>query len=145
MTIADTPHSTPGHTASKPDQHSPHAHHGHGHGPHHDGDEATRRPWTLLAIALAAQILVVVDISVVNTPLPTIGHSLHLRGSDLQWLVTAYLLMSGGGLLLGGRIADVFPRRRVFLTGLAVFTMASVSSALAGRPPPTPARSAPAA
>ena len=85
----------------------------------------------MLAIALAAQILVVLDISVVNTALPTIGRSLHLRGGDLSWLVTAYLLMSGGGLLLGGRIADLFPRRRVFLTGLAVFTMASVSSALA--------------
>jgi EmrB/QacA subfamily drug resistance transporter len=131
MTIADAPHSTPGHTASKPERHSPRAHHGHGHGPHHDGDEGARRPWTVLVIALAAQILVVLDISVVNTALPTIGHSLHLRGGDLQWLVTAYLLMSGGGLLLGGRIADVFPRRRVFLTGLAVFTMASVASALA--------------
>src|ERR1700712_16199 len=68
-----------------------------------------RKPWTVLAIALAAQVLVVLDISVVNTALPTIGRSLDLRGTDLQWLVTAYLVMSGGGLLLGGRIADVFP------------------------------------
>ena len=67
--------------------------------------------------ALTAQILVVLDISVVNTALPTIGRSLHLASSDLQWMVTAYLLMSGGGLLLGGRIADLLPRHRVFMTG----------------------------
>ena len=118
-------------TARKPHHHSPDAHHSHDPATQHDGDDGVRRPWTVLAIALAAQILVVLDISVVNTALPTIGHSLHLHGSDLQWLVTAYLLMSGGGLLLGGRIADVFPRRRVFLTGLAIFTMASAGSALA--------------
>ena len=65
-------------------------------------DDSSRRPWTVLALALTAQILVVLDISVVNTALPTIGRSLHLASSDLQWMVTAYLLMSGGGLLLGG-------------------------------------------
>jgi EmrB/QacA subfamily drug resistance transporter len=131
MTTTDAPPTTQGHTRRKPHRHSPHAHNGHGPSTHRDGDDGARRPWTVLAMALAAQILVVLDISVVNTALPTIGHSLHLRGGDLQWLVTAYLLMSGGGLLLGGRIADLFPRRRVFLTGLAVFTMASVGSALA--------------
>ena len=80
---------------------------------------ATRKSWALLAVALAAQILVVLDISVVNTALPTIGRALDLDGSDLQWLVTAYLMMSGGGLLLGGRIADLLSRRGVFLTGLS--------------------------
>ena len=132
MTTTDAPPATHGDAGRMPHGHSPHAHHGYGAGLHLDSDDGARRPWTVLAIALAAQILVVLDISVVNTALPTIGHSLHLRGGDLQWLVTAYLLMSGGGLLLGGRIADVFPRRRVFLTGLAVFTMGSVISALAG-------------
>jgi EmrB/QacA subfamily drug resistance transporter len=110
--------------------------HGHGHGPQvgtaHPGDSGPRRPWTVLILALAAQILVVLDISVVNTALPAIGRSLDLRSGDLQWLVTAYLLTSGGGLLLGGRIADVFPRRRVFLTGMAIFTTASMASGLAG-------------
>src|SRR3954468_20585535 len=77
-----------------------------------------RRSWAVLAIALTAQLLVVLDISVVNTALPTIGTALSLHGGDLQWLVTAYLLMSGGGLLLGGRVADLLPRRRVFLSGL---------------------------
>ena len=86
----------------------------------------------MLALALAAQILVVLDITVVNTALPTIGRSLRLGSADLQWLVTAYLLMSGGGLLLGGRIADLLSGRRVFLTGLSVFTIASLCSGFAG-------------
>jgi EmrB/QacA subfamily drug resistance transporter len=109
----------------------------HHHGPHaghpHDSDdvEAERRPWTVLALALVAQALVVLDISVVNTALPTIGRSLSLGSSDLQWMVTAYLLMSGGGLLLGGRIADLVPRRRVFMGGMLVFTAASLSSGFA--------------
>jgi EmrB/QacA subfamily drug resistance transporter len=85
----------------------------------------------VLAVALAAQILVVLDISVVNTALPSIGASLGLAGSEMQALVTAYLVMSGGALLLGGRIADLLDRRRVFLTGLAVFTLASLFSGFA--------------
>ncbi|HEV2885497.1 MAG TPA: MFS transporter [Jatrophihabitans sp.] len=99
--------------------------------PHPDTDDGSRRPWTVLAVALAAQILVVLDISVVNTALPSIAHSLSLGSGDLQWLVTAYLMMSGGGLLLGGRIADLLPRRNVFLTGLSVFTLASLFSGFA--------------
>ena len=71
------------------------------------------------------------DISVVNTALPSIGSALHLEGGQLQWLVTAYLMMSGGGLLLGGRIADLLSRRGVFLTGLALFTVASLVSGFA--------------
>ena len=97
-------------------------------------DQAPHRTqsWTVLTLALTAQILVVLDISVVNAALPTIGRSLHLDSTDLQWLVTAYLLLSGGGLLLGGRIADLLPRRGVFLTGLTVFTTASLFSGFAG-------------
>jgi EmrB/QacA subfamily drug resistance transporter len=94
-------------------------------------ESASREPWTVLALALVAQVLVVLDISVVNTALPTIGRSLDLRSSDMQWMVTAYLLMSGGGLLLGGRIADLLPRRRVFMTGILVFTAASLASGFA--------------
>jgi EmrB/QacA subfamily drug resistance transporter len=96
-----------------------------GHGP------GARRSWAVLAVALTAQILVVLDISVVNTALPTIGRSLALDGNQLQWLVTAYLMMSGGGLLLGGRIADLVSRRKVFLTGLGLFTGASLVSGFA--------------
>ncbi len=96
------------------------------------GPEAgTRRPWTVLAIALVAQVLVVLDISVVNTALPSIADSLDLRENDLQAIVTAYLMCSGGGLLLGGRIADLLSRRTVFLVGLALFTVASLASGFA--------------
>jgi EmrB/QacA subfamily drug resistance transporter len=98
-----------------------------------DADSASeqRTSWAVLALALVAQVLVVLDISVVNTALPTIGDALRLSSSDLQWLVTAYLLISGGGLLLGGRIADLLPRRRVFITGMAIFTTSSLLSGLA--------------
>src|SRR3954465_14546565 len=89
-----------------------------------DDEHGPRKPWALLGVALAAQILVVLDISVVNTALPSIGRSLDLGGSTMQWLVPAYLMMSGGGLLLGGRVADLLSRRTVFLTGLALFTAA---------------------
>src|SRR5947209_19406244 len=81
--------------------------------------DGPRVSWAVLAVALTAQILVVLDISVVNTALPSIGSALKLRSGELQWLVTAYLMMSGGGLLLGGRIADLLSRRRVFLAALA--------------------------
>ena len=94
-------------------------------------DAGPRKSWAVLALALTAQILVVLDISVVNTALPVIGESLRLGSSDLQWLVTAYLLLSGGGLLLGGRIADLLPRHRVFLTGMTIFTAASLASGFA--------------
>lgn len=87
--------------------------------------------WAVMALALVAQVLVVLDISVVNAALPSIGRSLHLSSSDLPWLVTAYLLTSGGGLLLGGRIADLLPRKHVFLSGMAVFTTASLLSGFA--------------
>ena len=99
----------------------------------HGGPEPTeeRRSWAVLTLALVAQILVVLDISVVNTALPTIGADLQLTSGDLQWVVTAYLLMSGGGLLLGGRITDLLSRRRVLITGLAVFTTASLVSGFA--------------
>ena len=89
------------------------------------------KSWAVLAVALVAQVLVVLDISVVNTALPTIGAHLHLSSGDLQWVVTAYLLVSGGGLLLGGRIADLWSRRRVLVTGLAIFTTGSLVSGLA--------------
>ena len=94
-------------------------------------DSGPHRSWAVLALALTAQILVVLDVSVVNTALPAIGRSLRLGGADLQWLITAYLLMSGGGLLLGGRIADLLSRRHVFLAGLTVFTGASLFSGFA--------------
>lgn len=120
-----SPHTRP-HHADQPQHHGAHPQ------LHHAEPDGPRRSWAVLAVALIAQVLVVLDISVVNTALPSIGESLNLRSGDLQWLVTAYLMMSGGGLLLGGRIADLLSRRRVFLTGLAVFTGASLLSGFAG-------------
>jgi EmrB/QacA subfamily drug resistance transporter len=94
-------------------------------------DSEPRQSWAVMVLALVAQVLVVLDISVVNAALPSIGQSLNLTSSDMPWLVTAYLLTSGGGLLLGGRIADLLPRRRVLLTGMTIFTTASLLSGLA--------------
>ncbi len=93
-----------------------------------------RRPWTVLALMLAAQVMVVLDVSVVNVALPSIASDLHLTSADYQWAVSAYVLLSGGLLLLGGRMADLFDRRRMFLTGLAVFTLGSLVSGLAASP-----------
>lgn len=97
----------------------------------HQSDTEPHRSWAVMVLALVAQLLVVLDISVVNAALPTIGRSLHLASSDLPWLVTAYLLTSGGGLLLGGRIADLLPRKVVFLAGTTAFTTASLLSGFA--------------
>ena len=112
--------------------HSPTPHHP-DHPSGHAPDEP-RRPWTVLALMLAAQVMVVLDVSVVNVALPSIATDLHLSSGDYQWTVSAYVLLSGGFLLLGGRMADLFDRRRVFLTGLAVFTLGSLVSGLAGTP-----------
>jgi EmrB/QacA subfamily drug resistance transporter len=77
------------------------------------------------------QFMVILDATVVNVALPSIGRSLGFAPGDLQWVVTAYVLMTGGLMLLGGRSADLLGRRAVFLTGLVVFTAASLASALA--------------
>jgi EmrB/QacA subfamily drug resistance transporter len=115
-----------------PSKEHPHTSNHHGNNHHGENEpDPQKKSWAILVLALVAQILVVLDISVVNTALPTIGADLQLSSGDLQWLVTAYLLMSGGGLLLGGRIADLLSRRRVLLTGLAVFTTASLVSGFA--------------
>src|SRR5215472_1539237 len=75
--------------------------------------------------------MVILDATVVNVALPSIGRSLHVAAGDLQWVVTAYVLLSGGLVLLGGRAADVAGRRRMFLAGLSVFTASSLASGLA--------------
>jgi EmrB/QacA subfamily drug resistance transporter len=90
-----------------------------------------RISWLPLALLAAAQFMVILDITVVNVALPSIGAELHFVPTDLQWVVTAYVLFSGGLLLLGGRAADLIGRRRVFLAGLALFTAASLASGLA--------------
>jgi EmrB/QacA subfamily drug resistance transporter len=86
----------------------------------------------VLVLLCAAQFMVILDITVVNIALPSIQSDLGIALKDLQWVVTAYTLAFGGLLLLGGRAADLLGRRRVFLSGLAVFTVASLGAALAG-------------
>jgi EmrB/QacA subfamily drug resistance transporter len=80
---------------------------------------------------LMAQFMVVLDVSVVNVALPSIGKSLSFSSGDYQWVVSAYVLLSGGLLLFGGRLSDLFDRRTMFLTGLSTFTIASLVSATA--------------
>ena len=90
-----------------------------------------RGPWSLMILLSVAQFMVILDATVVNVALPSIARSLGLAAGNLQWVVTAYVLASGGLVLLGGRAADVAGRRRVFLAGLTVFTVASLASGLA--------------
>ena len=93
-----------------------------------------RRSWTVFGLMIAAQIMVIIDVSVVNVALPSISDGLHLSATDYQWTVSAYVLLSGGLLLLGGRIADLLNRRRAFLAGVGLFTTASLASGLAQSP-----------
>ena len=92
---------------------------------------AKTRWWALTAVSLAT-LMCYLDNNVVNVALPTIERSLHLSVSGLEWIVSSYLLVLGGLLLVGGRVADVFGRRRIFLTGLVIFTLSSLAAGLAG-------------
>ncbi|MFJ8080849.1 MFS transporter [Streptomyces sp. NPDC096205] len=87
--------------------------------------------WPVVGIACAGQFLVVLDISVVNVALPSIRSDLALSGTALQWVVNAYAIAFAGFLLLGGRAGDLYGRKRMFLTGLALFTLASLGGGLA--------------
>ena len=89
------------------------------------------RRWRAFSLLAVAYFMVVVDLTIVNVALPTIGRKLHFPESDLQWVVTAYSLTFGGLLLLGGRAADLLGRRRLFMTGLAIFIGGSLACALA--------------
>ena len=92
---------------------------------------AESRPWRAFALLLATYFITIVDFTIVNVALPTIGLKLHFHESNLQWVVTAYGLTLGGFLLLGGRAADLLGRRRVLLVGIATFTAASLACGLA--------------
>src|SRR6201987_5787572 len=83
------------------------------------------RRWWILAILAIAQLMIVVDASIVNIALPSAQHALHISTADRQWVITAYTLTFGGLLLLGGRIADYMGRKRMFLVGLVGFAAAS--------------------
>jgi len=88
----------------------------------------------VLFLLCAAQFAVALDFSILNIALPTLGRDLHMTQADLQWGMTAFALPSGGFLLLFGRIADQAGRRRIFVTGLALFTAASVLATVAWSP-----------
>ena len=87
--------------------------------------------WVILSIACIAQFMVVLDVSIVNVALPRMSHDLHFSLSSAQWVVNAYVLTFAGFLLLGGRAADIFGRRRVYLLGIAIFTLASIGAGFA--------------
>jgi EmrB/QacA subfamily drug resistance transporter len=103
-----------------------HRHHGGStsHGPKAGG--------ALLGVLLVAQLMVILDITAVNIALPSLAKDLQLSGSNIAWTITSYTLIFGSMLLFGGRAADLLGRRRMFLTGLAVFTTSSFASAIAG-------------
>ena len=87
--------------------------------------------WRAFAVLAVSFFMTVVDLTIVNVALPTIGRDLHFSESNLQWVVTAYGITFGGFLLLGGRAADLLGRRRILMLGLAVFTAASLGAGLA--------------
>ena len=91
-----------------------------------------RRRWFALAVLCLGVLMIVLDITIVNVALPTIRESLKFSESSLAWVVNAYLLTSGGFLLLGGRLGDLYGHRRLFLVGIVLFTFASLWCGFAG-------------
>jgi len=87
-----------------------------------------------LALVLCAQLMVILDMTIVNVALPSMERGLHFSATSLSWVLNAYALTFGGLLLLGGRAGDILGRRRVFLTGIALFTLASLAAGLATSP-----------
>jgi EmrB/QacA subfamily drug resistance transporter len=96
-----------------------------------DVREDRDRRWLVLSVLVLAQFMVVLDVAIVNVALPTIKNDLHFSESGLQWVITAYAILFGGVLLLGGRMADLLGRRRVFMAGMAIFTVFSLLDGLA--------------
>ena len=94
-------------------------------------ESADPRRWTALAVIAVAQFMLILDLTVVNVALPDLGADLDLSRTAFTWAVSAYVLFFGGLLLLGGRLADAFGARPVMLTGLVIFTLASLASGLA--------------
>jgi EmrB/QacA subfamily drug resistance transporter len=94
------------------------------------GDQDRRR-WWALALIVVAQFMVVLDVAIVNVALPSIRTDLGFSQESLQWVITAYAIFFGGVLLLGGRLSDLLGRRRLFIVGLAIFTIFSLLDGLA--------------
>ncbi|HKU56188.1 MAG TPA: DHA2 family efflux MFS transporter permease subunit [Gaiellaceae bacterium] len=92
---------------------------------------SSRRRWSALALIVTAQFMVILDVAIVNVALPSIKTDLHFSQTGLQWVITAYAILFGGTLLLGGRLADLLGRRRMFVAGLALFAVSSLLSGFA--------------
>src|SRR5690242_3848284 len=90
-----------------------------------------RQRWIALILLSAIEFMILLDTSIVNIALPAIKAGLHFSEADLQWVQNAYILIFGGFLLLGGRAADLFGRRRLYLLGLSLFTISSLFAGLA--------------
>src|SRR5215469_9200933 len=94
--------------------------------------ELDPRRWKALAVVCAAYFMTILDVAIVNVALPTIGKDLNFSRDNLQWVITAYAITFGGFLLLGGRAADILGRRRMFIVGVVLFSVASLVCGLAG-------------
>jgi EmrB/QacA subfamily drug resistance transporter len=94
-------------------------------------ESSDSKRWIALAVIVAAQFMVVLDVAIVNVALPSIKTDLHFSQESLQWVITAYSIFFGGVLLLGGRLADLLGRRRLFMAGLLLFTISSLLDGLA--------------
>jgi len=94
-------------------------------------DSTDRRRWSALALIVTAQFMVILDVAIVNVALPSIKSDLHFSQTNLQWVISAYAILFGGTLLLGGRLADLLGRRRLFVAGLALFAASSLLCGLA--------------
>jgi EmrB/QacA subfamily drug resistance transporter len=92
---------------------------------------SSRRRWSALALIVTAQFMVILDVAIVNVALPSIKTDLGFSQTGLQWVITAYAILFGGTLLLGGRLADLLGRRRMFMAGLALFALSSLLSGFA--------------
>ena len=92
---------------------------------------SSRRRWSALALIVTAQFMVILDVAIVNVALPSIRNDLGFSATGLQWVITAYAIFFGGTLLLGGRLADLLGRRRMFIAGLALFSASSLLSGFA--------------
>jgi EmrB/QacA subfamily drug resistance transporter len=88
--------------------------------------DSPRRRWSALALVVTAQFMVILDVAIVNVALPSIKSDLGFSRTGLQWVITAYAILFGGALLLGGRLADLLGRRRMFVAGLALFAASSL-------------------
>jgi EmrB/QacA subfamily drug resistance transporter len=97
----------------------------------HSGVDEDRRKWLVLAAVCVAAFMVVLDIAIVNVALPSMATDLQFQPQNLQWVITAYAIFFGGFLLLGGRLADLLGRRRVFMFGVGLFSLASLLCGLA--------------